>query len=156
MERATSSSWKHLPDPSKKEDLQFSMFFTDEEAERLMFGLIPQQMEDKWFIYFSDGWLRFHHSWTGAVIYAIRLDGSPAGVRVIESWVNRDPEQYSATDTEYDKKLLRFLIEAFLLKEADVIFPLPSGLANSVPGAVQHSYIGRAYPETPGSGERNV
>lgn len=156
MERATADSWKHLPDPSKKEDLQFSMLFTDEEADQIMLGLVPQKMEDKWFIYFKEGWLRFHRSWTGAVIYALRIDGSPAGVRVTESWVNRDPDQYHGNDIEYDRRLVRFLIDAFLLKKAGISFPMPPGSTNFVPGTVQHSYVGRAYPESSDSAGGDV
>lgn len=146
MTRATQSSWKHLPKPGQKEPLGFEAFFNGEEAERLMEGLIPERMEDKWFVYYSDGWLHFHRSWTGALIYWLHLDGSPAGVRVTESWVSREPEQYKATDTEYDKKLVRFLIDAFLLKKP-AVFPMRQGTESSAIGVVQHSFVGRAYPE---------
>ncbi|WP_219851893.1 hypothetical protein [Methylibium rhizosphaerae] len=146
--RATPKSWNHLPAPADRADLAFQALFTDAEAEQLFLGLVPEQMEDKWFVYYEDGWLRFHRSWTGAFIYALRLDGSPAGVRVVESWVNRDPSQYKATDTEYDRKLVRFIIDAFLLRKPNVAFPMPSGPA-SAPGVVQHSYVGRGYPESP-------
>ncbi|MFJ5485933.1 hypothetical protein [Pectobacterium actinidiae] len=86
-------------------------------------GVIPKQMEDKWFIYFEDGWLRFHRSWTGFFIYALKLDGSPAGVRVTDSWVNRDPTQYTNTDLEHDRNMLRYLIDVALLKKQGVPFP---------------------------------
>lgn len=146
MTRATQSLWKTLPAPGRKEPLAFEALFTDEEAEQLMEGLVPDQMEDKWFVYYSDGWLHFHRSWTGALIYCLRLDGSPAGVRVTDSWVNREPEQYKATDTEYDRRLVRFLIDAFLLKR-NAVFPMPQGTEGSPAGVIQHSSVGRAYPE---------
>ncbi|MCL2013107.1 MAG: hypothetical protein FWG75_10025 [Cystobacterineae bacterium] len=146
--RATSTSWKHLPPPSTCEPLGFEAMFSDAEAEQLMLGLVPKQMEDKWFIYYEEGWLRFHRSWTGAFIYALRLDGSPAGVRVVSSWVNGDPEQYKADDIAYERKLVCFLIDAFLLKKSDARFPMPSGVSNAPPGLVQHSLVGRAYPES--------
>jgi hypothetical protein len=146
MTRATHSSWKTLPAPSRKEPLGFEALFTDEEAEQMMEGLIPNQMEDKWVVYYSEGWLHFHRSWTGALIYCLRLDGSPAGVRVTDSWVNREPEQYKAVDTEYDRRLVRFLIDALLLKR-NAVFPMPRGTEDAPAGVVQHSYVGRAYPE---------
>ncbi|MGB4812664.1 MAG: hypothetical protein WBP13_09355 [Methylophilaceae bacterium] len=148
MTRATQSSWKHLPAPLRKEPLEFEALFNDAEAERLMDGLVPGAMEDKWFIYYADGWLHFHRSWTGALIYNLRLDGSAAGVRVVDSWVNREPEQYQGVDTEYDRKLVRFLIDAFLLRK-DAVFPMPPSSDGSVQGGVvQHAYVGRAYPES--------
>jgi hypothetical protein len=145
---ATNTSWKHLPPPSKREPLAFEALFSDAEAKQLIIGLVPEQMEDKWFIYYEDDWLRFHRSWTGAFIYALRLDGSPSGVRVVESWVNRDPEQYKADDTAYDRKLVRFLIDVFLLKKSGVTFPMPAGSSSVPSGVVQHSAVGRGYPES--------
>lgn len=146
-ERATAKSWKHKPEPSSSEKLNFEAIFTDEEAELLTLGLIPQQMEDKWFIYFDEGWLRFHRSWTGTYVYGLRLDRSPAGVCVIDSWANRDPSEHRGSDAEYDRLLLRFLIDAFLLKKTNVTFPMPKGPVPGPPGVLQHSYVGRAYPE---------
>jgi hypothetical protein len=121
---ATSSSWKRLEAPAEREDLKLQALFTDADADPIMQGFIPKEMEDKWFIYFEDGWLWFHRSWTGAVIYAVRLDGSSAGVRVVESWVNRNPEQYKLKDTEFDRKLVTYLIDSILLKKS-VPFPTP-------------------------------
>jgi hypothetical protein len=112
--QATSSSWQHLPLPDEREPFGFDAFFTDAEAEHLMLGLIPQEMEDKWFAYFEDGWLRFHRSWTGYCIYALRLDGSPSGVRVLESWANRNPQQYTGTDVAEDRARVRSLIDRLL------------------------------------------
>ena len=111
-----------------------------------MRGLIPRQMEDKWFIYFHEEWLYFLRSWTGAYVFALRLDGSPAGVRVTDSWVNREPNENKGNDDEYDRKLLSFLVDALLLGKS-VQFPLPSDQFGFKPGVVQHSYVGRAYPE---------
>ena len=146
--RATSTSSKYLPPPTKREPLEFEALFTDAEAEQMMLGFVPRQMEDKWFIYFEDRWLRFHRSWSGVFIYALRLDGSPLGVRVVDSWVNRDWHQYAWSDTAYDRKLVRFLIDALLLNKRDVTFPMPPGVRNAPKGIVQHSYAGRAYPES--------
>jgi hypothetical protein len=61
------------------------------------------------------------------------LNESDASVRVIESWVNRDPNQYRANDSEYDRKLVRYLIDAFLLKKRIIVFPGPT----ETPGAPQ-------------------
>ncbi|MGB4844149.1 MAG: hypothetical protein WBP16_06775 [Ferruginibacter sp.] len=148
MTHATKNSWKHLPAPAKNEPLAFEGVFNDDEIEKLRNGLVPEAMEDKWFIYYADGWLFFHRSWTGALIYSLRLEGSPAGARVVESWVNREPEQYAGADIGYDRKLVRFLIDAFLLRK-QAVFPMPPSSNGSVSGVIQHSYVGRAYPESP-------
>jgi hypothetical protein len=144
---ASSASWKHLPEPLEREPLAFEGQFTPVEYEQLALGLVPEAMEDKWFIYLEDDWLRFHRSWTGAYIYGLRLERVPSGYSVVESWVNRNSDQYTETDTAYDRKLLAFLIEAFLLKKPGVVFPLPAYADQYAKGAAQHNSVGRGYPE---------
>ena len=104
-------------------------------------------MEDKWFIYLENDWLHFHRSWTGAYIYGLRLERVPSGFCVAESWVNRNTAQYKGNDTAYDRKLLAFLIDAFLLKKPGVVFPLPAHADQYAKGATQHNLVGRGYPE---------
>jgi hypothetical protein len=115
MPSVTKESWKNLPLPERREPLGYQAVFDDADADRLMQGLKPEAMEDKWFIYFEDGWLYLHRSWTGSVIYWLKFEGSPAGIRVTESWVNRDPGQYTETDIAYDRAMLDFLIRRMLL-----------------------------------------
>jgi hypothetical protein len=143
---AIPSSWKTLPHPSITEPLKFEAVYTAAEAAQILEGLIPVQMEDKWFIYCSNGWLHFHRSWTGSLIYCLRLEHSPVGVRVTDSWVNRDQTQYSETDANYDRQLVSFLIDALLLKR-NASFPMPKNSELHSAGAVQHTYAGSAYPE---------
>ena len=122
--------------------------FTLSEVERITNGLIPIGMEDKWFIFYADSWLYFHRSWTGVLIYALKLDRSPVDGRIVKSWVNRDPEQYRERDIDYDRRLVDFLIRAFLLGE-NAKFPIrKEHLGSEANGAYQHKVVGRAYPET--------
>ena len=145
--KATSSSWKRLSDPVRKEDLQHAGLFSMPEVDRLEVGYVPGTMEDKWFIYFENGWLRFHRSWTGACIYGLKVQTTSEGGQVTESWVNRDAEQYRGTDVEYDRRLVDFLIDAFLLKKEGIKFPMPKSSADLPNGLLQHSAVGRGYPE---------
>jgi hypothetical protein len=146
--RVVGSPWTHPPLPAVREPLGFEATYTIDEAERIQLGLTSEEMEDKWHIYFEADWLKFHRSWTGVYLYALRFEPSAAGVRVVESWVNRDPEQYRSTDTTYDRKLIGFLIDAFLLKKQDVRFPVPPGAPNQPAGVFQHHLVGRRYPES--------
>ena len=153
MTRASRTSWKTLPPPQQRESLGFEAVFDDAGTELLVLGLVPKEMEDKWFIYFEgpayrQGWLFLHRSWTGACIYGVQLERSPGGARVVDSWVSRDPTQYKGTDLDYDRKLLRFLIDALLLRRP-AVFPLPAGVEAAPPGLYQHTVVGRAYPESP-------
>jgi hypothetical protein len=163
MTRASRMSWKTLPPPQQRESLGFDAVFDHAATELLVLGLVPAGMEDKWFIYFEgpanrrpayrgpayrQGWLFLHRSWTGACIYGVQLERSPGGARVVDSWVSRDPTQYKGTDLDYDRKLLRFLIDALLLRRP-AVFPLPAGVEAAPPGLYQHAVVGRAYPESP-------
>lgn len=144
---ATRDSWKILPLPTARADLAFTESFAPEEFERMKRGLIPRQMEDKWFIYFESPWLYFHRGWTGLCIYAIRFESSANEASAVESWVSRDSTQYRETRTDYDRLVAKFLIDAFLLGKR-ATFPVPSDLPVDTPkGIYQHHLVGRAYPE---------
>jgi hypothetical protein len=144
---ATRDSWKILLPPTARAELAFAESYTLKEFECMKRGLIPRQMEDKWFIYFKESWLYFHRSWTGACIYAIRFESSVTGASAVESWVSRDSTQYRETRTDYDRLIARFLIDGFLLGKR-ATFPVPSDLPVDMPkGVYQHHLVGRGYPE---------
>ena len=144
---ATRTSWeKCLPLPEARVALDFTASYSEDEFSRIRRGLIPRQMEDKWFIFYEEPWLYIHRSWTGASIYGVRFQSGASGVIAVESWASRDPS-YKSTSTEYDLAILTFLIEAMLLGRP-MRFPVPGDLPPSAPpGLFQHSVIGRGYPE---------
>lgn len=118
---ATKSSWKTLPAPQQCIPLDLKAIYTNEEFEKILLGLIPDEMEDKWFIYFSDNWLNFHRSWTGHFIYRIKILHTEIGYEIFDSWVNRNFDEYQYTDIEYDKKMVIDLIDDLLLKRKSKI-----------------------------------
>ncbi len=115
MTAATRTSWKSLPMPLEGERFDLPLQFSDPDAERMTKGYVPSDMEDRWFIFFEGGWLYFHRSWTGHCIFAVRLDGSPNGIRVMEAWANRDREQYNSSGTGADREMVEQLIRTHLL-----------------------------------------
>ena len=115
INKANRASWKIQPCPTERETLDLQLLFTDADGERLIGGYVPKEMEDKWFIFFEAGWLYFHRSWTGHCIYAVKLDGSPSGVRVVECWASRDRNQYISPGVEAEKNLIAQLISSRLL-----------------------------------------
>lgn len=145
---ATRGSCRIHPCPAERASLNLSESCSLAEFEQIKAGLVPREMEDKWFMFFEEPWLFIHRSWTGFCIYGVRWESSARGATTVEAWVSRNTEQYRETRTEYDEKLLRFLIEALLLKRK-VAFPIPTEVAESAPaGVYQHAVVGRAYPET--------
>ena len=144
-QRATKASWQTFELPEAREPLGYEQVFDHVEADRLHDGLIPKQMEDKWFVYFEDNWLYLHRSWTGILIYWLRLDNCPDGVRVVESWVNRDTEQYRETDLSTDRAMVNFLLRALIL-EQNVPFPIRENQRASGASLLQHHHVGRQFP----------
>ena len=104
-----------MPLPVEREHFELPELFSDADGERIMLGHIPEDMDDKWFIFFEEGWLYFHRSWTGHCIFAVRLDGSPNGIRVTDAWASRNREQYNSAGLETDISMVRQLIASRFL-----------------------------------------
>jgi hypothetical protein len=120
---ATRESWKNLPFPEARAALPFRRAFDAGEHARLVRGVVPGGMDDKWFILYEAPWLLLHRSWTGICIYAVRLRHEGEGSAVEEAWANRDPKEYRLTDDEHDARVLSFLVDRLLLGR-DVPFPV--------------------------------
>ena len=147
MKPAKKKDWKTTELPSKRESLDLQRTFTINEMDQISQGLIPKSMDDKWFIYSEANGIYFHRSWSGSCIYFIKIEKSMSEFEIVESWVNREPTQYSQSDIDYDLKLLSFLIDAHLLNKS-VHFPIKEEDKNKYPnGAYQHSFHGRQHGE---------
>lgn len=116
---ATSVGWGLKEMPPRKLALPFRTRFSPNEMARIRRGNIPHEMEDKWYIYFQDGWLSFHRSWTGICIYRIRLEPDGDCHRITECWVNREPEQYSSVDSDHDQRLLTEMLFSYFQVGSD-------------------------------------
>jgi hypothetical protein len=145
---ANRNSWKVcLPLPAKREKLAFHHDYFIKQYEKISLGLIPEVMEDKWFVFMENNILSFHRSWTGVCIYEVHFEKVDDKYLVKEAWVNRDSQQYKEIDSDYDCELLNFLIENLLLGKP-IPFPLPSNIAGKLPkGVQQHSISGTGYSE---------
>lgn len=143
-EPATRASWKKAhPMPERQAQLAFLSQYSSAEAERIRWGLVPAQMEDKWFIFLEAENLYLHRSWSGYCMFRLRLEPVGEGLRVTEAWVNRDPDQYSGTDDVYDVALLAYLMDRLLLGRQPR-FPFPEGLQPDAESLFQHHMVGWA------------
>lgn len=113
--QATRKTHTIHPFPRRRVLILFDRRFTAEELEHVKLGVIPQEMEDHWSIFFEKGWLYFVRSWTGYCIYKVRVEQKNDTARITEGWVSRDPRQYGSTDAKYDSELLAEVIERVLL-----------------------------------------
>jgi len=80
MRIAKFNSWKTKSMPEETPVLDFKAEFGEEEFKRISYGLIPKEMEDKWFIYLQNNILYFHRSWTGYCIFKIVFTRSGGGI----------------------------------------------------------------------------
>jgi hypothetical protein len=121
--------------------------YTHADFEKIKRGLIPEEMEDKWFIFFEEPWLYFHRSWTGSGVYGAKFRQSNYGASLVASWVGQSDGQHMEPRQDHHRAMLKFLIDALLLGKP-ASFPIPNDLPQEVPvGLYQHHVAGSAYPE---------
>ena len=142
---AERASWKNQPLPAARARLDYRRTFDRDEHARVVRGLVPREMEDKWFVFYEAPQLFFHRSWTGVCVYQVQLRPEGDGSAIEEAWVNRAPEQYSATDDAHDVALLGFLVEALLLGR-DVPFPVRGTVDPDKAGVLKHHVVGHGRP----------
>jgi len=77
MSRAISAArredWKTQPMPEGKITREINRFYSAGDAGMIRHGSMPEQMEDKWFIFYEDGKLFFHRSWTGLCVFVMHF-----------------------------------------------------------------------------------
>lgn len=114
-EIATRKSWKIEPitDPKR---ISISLQFTKNQFSKIQKGLIPHEMEEKWFMFFEDDWLYFHRSWTGKGIFKAKVIALQNGYEIREFWAERNPLIYKITDDDSDRETFCFLIAGGLLR----------------------------------------
>jgi hypothetical protein len=143
MVAATRTSWKTQPMPETRARIPYVRTFDAAEHERVTRGIVPAEMEDKWFVFHETPWLWFHRSWTGVAIYGVKLGVTDAGSTVEEAWVNRAPEQYRETDDAHDAAILSFLVERILLGR-EATFPIRPSVDPAKAPILLHHVVGHA------------
>jgi hypothetical protein len=143
---ASSASWKREPFTDGV-PLTYRATFSDAEFLRLQNGLVPEQMEDKWFVYYETPYLFFHRSWTGLAVFRVALELSTGGAFVMEALWAAELANAANADPEYQSKMLAFLVSNLLLGQSKP-FPRPENVKESVPGAFQHHVSGSGFRES--------
>ena len=123
MKPAKQSDWKNEALPEKRFNISLNRAFSAHEMELIRKGVIPEVMEDKWFIYWRDNSLYFHRSWTGYCIYVVHFVPIEDGYKMYAADLNRDPSQYSGATDEDDEQMIYYLLDLVLLQRP---VPFPS------------------------------
>ena len=89
-EPAKREDWKAEPMPAQRRIISFHLAYTPDEFEIISAGLIPVEMEDRWFVY--------------------RFEAQGDKIVATQAIVNRDPAQYAETSDIKDMDFLRRLL----------------------------------------------
>jgi len=113
-EKATRKSHSVYPFSRRRAQIPFERSFTAEEFERVKLGVVPQEMEDHWFIFFEGRHqnIYFVRSWTGFCAYVARVEPVKNFMRIIEVWASC---RYGSADAKYDAEILVEVIDYVLL-----------------------------------------
>ena len=107
---ASRADWRVHDMPSEDVTLTLDFILTASEATNVRLGFVPSVMEEKWFAYFADNTLYQHRSWTGYCIDQIHFVADGDGLRATHAEVNRNPEQYTEADDEYDVRRIETMV----------------------------------------------
>lgn len=144
--QASATSWQCIPFKDGV-PLAYQAIFNSEQFARLKVGHIPRGMDDKWFIYYEEPHLFLHRSWTGQPVYRLTLKNVPNGAEVTEVLLSKDPTDASRFGSDYQVRLLDFLVSNLLLGQAKP-FPMPPGVTEPMHGVFQHHISGTGYPQS--------
>lgn len=130
------------PLPPRRTSIALDRRFSSQQMQRIRCGVVPAQMEDKWFIFSEMGTLFFHRSWTGICVYEVHFISDGDSWRMVSADVNRDPDQYAGVDYDQDAQLISYLVDLLLLRQTAVF---PSDGAEPGRSALENwSFVGRA------------
>jgi len=116
---AMKGNWQTKPfTPEKTVKIQLNQKINKKKTLELKKGIIPQQMEDKWFVYYEDSYLYCHRSWTGILIYKMKLEpDSDESIIITEVEINADNEDFSADPSTYIDEAKYFLRYMFGIRD---------------------------------------
>lgn len=81
---ATKEAWNTIPMPVGISLPLPGRLWSREEWEVIGYGLIPDVMEDHWFLYVDGNTLHAHRSWTGYEVYRARFERSLGRFQIVE------------------------------------------------------------------------
>jgi len=93
LRAARRGDWRAEPDPPLR-PLAFEKTLDPGKAAALALGTVPEEMENKWFVFQEDDTIHFHRSWTGILVY--RVTATAGRLHDVEF----NAEQFNGTDEE--------------------------------------------------------
>ena len=99
-------------DPAKTLEIVVNSNILAKDVTILRQGHIPQVMEDHWFMYCDDEYIRYFRSWTGDCAFEARLIPNGRFYRIYKLRVNRSLEQFGIRSEDAAAMLFIYLISA--------------------------------------------
>ena len=131
MKIATKDKWTTKPMTNPKK-LEVAISLTNKQLRKLKIGLVPNEMEDKWFVYCEKGYIHFHRSWTGYEIYRAKLQINKEGGKIIGFWVEQDIDRYNEKND--DRNITNFKRHIDNLSNREIINPVKNGILGLIVG----------------------
>lgn len=119
---ARPGDWKVTPMPAEHAVVPCGRVFDEIEMLRVRQGVVPEEMEDKWFVVCDGDVLDVHRSWTGHHLFRAELEKAPFGERVARLTVNRHPAQFR-TDEAVAAAQLAWVCDVLLLDHRYRVWP---------------------------------
>lgn len=111
--------WKKRLRPmgSKRKIIPFKFLLTEKDIEKMLGGLVPENMEDKWigFLHNTPS-LDFYRSWTGYHIYHLPIRAQGEFFILGPLHVVDDPRVMEPCDDQYHYDMVHFLLKRIMLE----------------------------------------
>jgi hypothetical protein len=121
----SGSDWKVQKMPKSHATIPVSRAFSASEMEKIRIGFRPEDMDDRWFIFYENDCLHIFRSWSGYCIYALRFEKDGENHVACELKANRNAKQYRGSDDSYDSQMAFWVIDFILLGRMDSQMPRP-------------------------------
>lgn len=134
------SDWQSRFMPAARATVPLQTRYSLQEMATIIRGFMPTSQDDKWFIFYEDGVLHCHRSWTGICIFRVHFKPCDSDWQAWQVEINRHPGQYTATDEREDLELLDSIIEHLLIHGP--VEPTVDGFAQALLQSTQPGYLG--------------
>ncbi|HVH11320.1 MAG TPA: hypothetical protein VM736_16110 [Gemmatimonadales bacterium] len=126
------------------EPILYRATFSAGEYAAIRRGLVPEEMEDKWFILCEDDVLYLHRTWTGHCVYRVIFRPLHDAYEVHEAYVSTDERFYRRGNDDHEVRLVDFLIRTLLLDEV-IQFPFPARIGRWGRGLYRYRVAGNVF-----------
>ncbi|MBA1240923.1 NUDIX hydrolase [Pseudomonas kunmingensis] len=137
---ARRTDWQSKFMPAARVIVPLETRYSLQEMATIIRGSLPNSQDDKWFIFYEDGVLHCHRSWTGICIFRVHFRPCDSGWQAWQVEINRHSGQYTATYEHEDLALLDTIIEHLLIHGP--VEPTVDGFAQALLQSTQPGYLG--------------